>query len=186
MNTDAPRRRRTTESGARPPAPPVGRVLAQPQKYYDVDLTYTFNAIEGNTLTLCETADVIEHGVTVRSVLGLRSALPADRHSPLRRRQRTHCAAVDESHAHPLRQSARSDASKIAKPISTASNALRSRPIFLLTSPSCVSVRTRPCETIWSPCERRCPMPVRSAARRPDRTRCEWTLSMSGRALSDR
>src|ERR1700709_2754401 len=35
------------------------------QKYYDVDLTYTSNAIEGNTLTLRETAEVIEHGLTV-------------------------------------------------------------------------------------------------------------------------
>ena len=35
------------------------------QKSYDVDLTYTSNAIEGNTLTLRETAEVIEHGITV-------------------------------------------------------------------------------------------------------------------------
>ncbi len=35
------------------------------QKFYDVDLTYTSNAIEGNTLTLRETAEVIEHGLTV-------------------------------------------------------------------------------------------------------------------------
>jgi Fic family protein len=35
------------------------------QKYYDVELTYTSNAIEGNTLTLRETAEVIEHGITV-------------------------------------------------------------------------------------------------------------------------
>jgi Fic family protein len=40
-------------------------VLAQLQKHYDVELTYTSNAIEGNTLTLRETAEVIEHGVTV-------------------------------------------------------------------------------------------------------------------------
>jgi Fic family protein len=39
--------------------------LAGLQKHYDVDLTYTSNAIEGNTLTLRETAEVIEHGVTV-------------------------------------------------------------------------------------------------------------------------
>jgi Fic family protein len=39
--------------------------LAQLQKHYDVDLTCTSNAIEGNTLTLRETAEVIEHGVTV-------------------------------------------------------------------------------------------------------------------------
>ena len=35
------------------------------QKAFDVDLTYTSNAIEGNTLTLRETAEVIEHGITV-------------------------------------------------------------------------------------------------------------------------
>jgi Fic family protein len=39
--------------------------LAQLQKHYDVELTYTSNAIEGNTLTYRETAEVIEHGVTV-------------------------------------------------------------------------------------------------------------------------
>jgi Fic family protein len=35
------------------------------QKFYDIDLTYTSNAIEGNTLTLRETAELIEHGITV-------------------------------------------------------------------------------------------------------------------------
>ena len=39
--------------------------LAQLQMHYDVELTYTSNAIEGNTLTLRETAEVIEHGLTV-------------------------------------------------------------------------------------------------------------------------
>ena len=38
--------------------------LTQLQKHYDVELTYTSNAIEGNTLTLRETAEVIEHGIT--------------------------------------------------------------------------------------------------------------------------
>jgi Fic family protein len=52
------------------------------QKYYDVDLTYTSNAIEGNTLTLRETAEVIEHGLTVRG-------------KPLR----DHLEAVDHYHA---------------------------------------------------------------------------------------
>jgi Fic family protein len=45
--------------------PLSGAALAQLQKHYDVELTYTSNAIEGNTLTLRETAEVIEHGVTV-------------------------------------------------------------------------------------------------------------------------
>ncbi len=39
--------------------------LVQLQKHIDVELTYTSNAIEGNTLTLRETAEVIEHGITV-------------------------------------------------------------------------------------------------------------------------
>lgn len=39
--------------------------LTQLRKHYDVELTYTSNAIEGNTLTLRETAEVIEHGITV-------------------------------------------------------------------------------------------------------------------------
>ena len=45
---------------------PVSReALLALQKSYDVDLTYTSNAIEGNTLTLRETAELIEHGITV-------------------------------------------------------------------------------------------------------------------------
>lgn len=46
----------------RPLAAPA---LLQLQKHYYVELTYTLNAIEGNTLTLRETAEVIEHGITV-------------------------------------------------------------------------------------------------------------------------
>ena len=45
--------------------PLTRQALAGLQKYYDVELTYTSNAIEGNTLTLRETAEVIEHGITV-------------------------------------------------------------------------------------------------------------------------
>ena len=45
---------------------PVSReALLALQKAYDVDLTYTSNAIEGNTLSLRETAELIEHGITV-------------------------------------------------------------------------------------------------------------------------
>src|SRR5580692_9667091 len=45
---------------------PVSReALLALQESYNVDLTYTSNAIEGNTLTLRETAEVIEHGITV-------------------------------------------------------------------------------------------------------------------------
>ena len=45
--------------------PLTGAALAGLQRYYDVELTYTSNAIEGNTLTARETAEVIEHGITV-------------------------------------------------------------------------------------------------------------------------
>jgi len=45
--------------------PLSGAALAQLQKHFDVELTYTSNAIEGNTLTLRETAEVIQHGITV-------------------------------------------------------------------------------------------------------------------------
>jgi Fic family protein len=53
--------------------------LRQLQKHYDVELTYTSNAIEGNTLTLRETAEVIEHGITVGGKL-LRDHLEAVDH----------------------------------------------------------------------------------------------------------
>lgn len=45
--------------------PLTGEALARLQRFYDVELTYTSNAIEGNTLTHRETAEVIEHGITV-------------------------------------------------------------------------------------------------------------------------
>ena len=35
------------------------------QRKYDIEQTYASNAIEGNTLTLGETAELIEHGITV-------------------------------------------------------------------------------------------------------------------------
>ena len=45
--------------------PLTGEALAGLQRFYDVELTFTSNAIEGNTLTHRETAEVIEHGITV-------------------------------------------------------------------------------------------------------------------------
>src|ERR1700675_3130248 len=45
--------------------PLSGEALAQLQEYYDIEMIYTSNAIEGNTLTHRETAEVIEHGITV-------------------------------------------------------------------------------------------------------------------------
>lgn len=43
-----------------------GQALKSLEDWYDVELTYTSNAIEGNTLTRSETAIVIEKGLTVR------------------------------------------------------------------------------------------------------------------------
>lgn len=40
-------------------------LLATIERPYEIELTYTSNAIEGNTLTLRETAEVIEHGITI-------------------------------------------------------------------------------------------------------------------------
>ncbi|MBX3483156.1 Fic family protein [Phenylobacterium sp.] len=48
-------------------------------RYYDVELTYTSNAIEGNTLTHRETAELIEHGITVGGK-PLRDHLEAEDH----------------------------------------------------------------------------------------------------------
>jgi Fic family protein len=45
--------------------PLSGKALAALEHYYDVELTYTSNAIEGNTLTQIETSIVIEKGITV-------------------------------------------------------------------------------------------------------------------------
>jgi Fic family protein len=46
----------------RPQAP---HGLENLDRSYDIELTYTSNAIEGNTLTAAETRMVIEHGVTI-------------------------------------------------------------------------------------------------------------------------
>jgi Fic family protein len=45
------------------PVPP--KVLANLEHYYDIEITYTSNAIEGNTLSPVETTLVIEKGITV-------------------------------------------------------------------------------------------------------------------------
>jgi Fic family protein len=45
---------------------PLSReALANLEHYYDIELTYTSNAIEGNTLSAVETTLVIERGVTI-------------------------------------------------------------------------------------------------------------------------
>src|ERR1043166_8088060 len=40
-------------------------VLGKLEHYYDIELTYTSNAIEGNTLSAVETTLVIEQGITI-------------------------------------------------------------------------------------------------------------------------
>jgi Fic family protein len=65
MAEDVHRRIATLKAELDALRPLSGPALAQLQQHYDVELTFTSNAIEGNTLTLRETAEVIEHGVTV-------------------------------------------------------------------------------------------------------------------------
>src|ERR1700741_4402019 len=45
--------------------PQVGAGLANLEHVHDLELTYTSNAIEGNTLNAAETTLVIEHGITI-------------------------------------------------------------------------------------------------------------------------
>jgi Fic family protein len=56
----AAKRKRLAE--LRPLSP---QAFANLEHYYDIELTYTSNAIEGNTLTAVETTLVIEQGITV-------------------------------------------------------------------------------------------------------------------------
>ena len=42
------------------------KALKSLEEWYDVELTYTSNALEGNTLTRSETQIVLEKGITVR------------------------------------------------------------------------------------------------------------------------
>src|SRR5579862_8412697 len=45
---------------------PLSRAaLSDLEHYYDIELTYTSNAIEGNTLSALETTLVIEKGITI-------------------------------------------------------------------------------------------------------------------------
>jgi Fic family protein len=77
--------------------PISGPTLAALADWYDVELTYTSNAIEGNTLTRSETAIVLEKGITIGGkplkdhleAIGHKDALDyvralADRTEPLR------------------------------------------------------------------------------------------------------
>lgn len=45
--------------------PLATRAIAALRTYYDLELTHTSTAIEGNTLTAREAAELIEHGITV-------------------------------------------------------------------------------------------------------------------------
>ena len=45
--------------------PMSSRALANLEHYYDLELTYTSNAIEGNSLSPVETTLVIEKGITI-------------------------------------------------------------------------------------------------------------------------
>src|SRR5437016_6738303 len=45
--------------------PLSAEALAKLEHYYDIEITYTSNAIEGNTLSPVETTLVIEQGVTI-------------------------------------------------------------------------------------------------------------------------
>ena len=59
---DAVRRKREHLDALRPLSPAT---LAALDRWYNVELTYTSNALEGNTLTRSETAIVLEKGITV-------------------------------------------------------------------------------------------------------------------------
>ena|SRR3990167_1795997 len=62
---------------ARPLPAPVVKNL---DEWFNVELTYTSNAIEGNTLTRAETALVVEKGITVAGK-SLREHLEAKNHT---------------------------------------------------------------------------------------------------------
>jgi Fic family protein len=64
---EAGRRRRIEEKRARLEAlrPWAGRSLAALAHWYDVELTWSSNALEGNTLSRSETAIVLEKGLTI-------------------------------------------------------------------------------------------------------------------------
>ena len=83
------------------------KVLASLQHYYDIELTYTSNAIEGNTLSPVETTLVIEKGITV-SGKPLKDHLEAlDHYDAIRyvrelARQKTPLAESDVRNLHKL------------------------------------------------------------------------------------
>src|SRR4051812_45581819 len=70
-------RKKKELDGYRPFPPPLVRNL---EEWFRVELTFTSNAIEGNTLTRHETAAVIEKGLTVGGK-SLREHLEAANHA---------------------------------------------------------------------------------------------------------
>ena len=77
MTYDGLTRKKKELDGYRPLPPALVRNL---DEWFRVELTYTSNAIEGNTLTRRETAAVIEKGLTVGGK-SLREHLEAMNHS---------------------------------------------------------------------------------------------------------
>src|ERR1035441_5226571 len=74
------------------PLPP--EALANLEHYYDVEITYTSNAIEGNTLSPVETTLVIEKGITI-SGKPLKDHLEAlDHYDAMRYRSEEHTSEL--------------------------------------------------------------------------------------------
>lgn len=55
-------------------------ILKNLKKYFDVELTYNSNAIEGNTLTITETKVILEEGLTIGGGKSLREHLEVINH----------------------------------------------------------------------------------------------------------
>lgn len=55
-------------------------ILKNLKKYFDVELTYNSNAIEGNTLTITETKVILEDGITIGNGKSLREHLEVINH----------------------------------------------------------------------------------------------------------
>ena len=53
------------------------------KKYFDVELTYNSNAIEGNTLTITETKVILEDGLTIGKGKSLREHLEVINHKAI-------------------------------------------------------------------------------------------------------
>jgi Fic family protein len=78
--------------------PTLGGALARLQKYFDIELTYTSNALAGNALTLRETAEVIEQGTAVGGKLLDHHLEAADHYDAIRRMREfaTSAAGISE------------------------------------------------------------------------------------------